>query len=145
MDDSTGATRAPEGVGSVNINTAFPSKYVKAAEIPEEGLVAAIDRVDMEDVDGKGSMKPVLYFRGGKKGLVLNVTNSKKIVQLVGSDNTDNWSGQKITLYQSETEYAGDTVACIRVRAAKGVTPTAPAPAPTELGSPTLDVSEIPF
>jgi hypothetical protein len=65
MDDSTGATGAPERIGSVNINTAFPSKYVKAAEIPEEGLVAAIDRVDMEDVDGKGSMKPVLYFRGG--------------------------------------------------------------------------------
>jgi hypothetical protein len=129
----------------VNINTAFPSKYVKAAEIPEEGLVAAIDRVDMEDVDGKGSMKPVLYFRGGKKGLVLNVTNSKKIVQLVGSDNTDNWAGQRITLYQSETEYAGDTVACIRVRAAKGTAPTAPAPAPTELGSPTMDASDIPF
>jgi hypothetical protein len=129
----------------MNINTAFPSKYVKAAEIPEEGLVATIDRVEMQDVDGKGSMKPVLYFRGGTKGLVLNITNSKKIVQLVGSDNTDNWAGVKVTLYQSETEYAGDTVACIRVRAAKDAAPAPAAPPVAALGSPTMDASEIPF
>jgi hypothetical protein len=129
--------------GRVNINAAFPSKYVKAAEIPEEGLTATIDRVEMEDVDGKGGMKPVLYFRKAKKGLVLNVTNSKKIQQLVGSADTDNWAGQAITLYQSETEYAGDTVACVRVRAAKNGAATPPPPAPS-LGSPITD-DDIPF
>lgn len=103
----------------MNINTAFPSKYVKAAELPEEGMAMTIDRVDMEDVDGKGTMKPVVYFRKAKKGLVLNVTNSKKIQQIVGSPDTDDWAGKAITLYQGETEYSGETVACIRVRGAK--------------------------
>ena len=129
----------------MNINTAFPSKYVKAAEVPEEGLTLTIDRVEMEDVDGKGSHKPVVYFRKAKKGLVLNVTNSKKIQQLAGSPDTDDWSGKTITLYQSETEYAGDTVPCIRVRAAKnGSTPVVkPEPLPEPVRE--LNDSDIPF
>jgi hypothetical protein len=123
----------------MNINAAFPSKYVKAAEIPEEGARVTIDRVEMEDVDGKGAMKPVMYFRGAKKGLVLNVTNSKKIQQLVGSADTDNWAGVAVTLYQSETEYAGDTVACIRVRAAKSAAQAPPPPPPPPVREPGED------
>jgi hypothetical protein len=129
----------------MNIGTAFPSKYVKASEIPEEGLTLTIDRVDVEDVDGKGSHKPVLYFRKAKKGLVLNVTNGKKIQQVCGSAETDDWSGKAITLYQSETEYAGDTVACIRVRAAKnGSTPAVKVPEPVRVENELSDL-DIPF
>jgi hypothetical protein len=134
----------------VDINAAFPSKYVKASEVPEEGLAVTIDRVEMADVDGKGQMKPVLYFRRAKKGMVLNITNSKKIASLLGSSNTDNWEGQSITLYQGETEYQGETVACIRVRAAKGVqqapvsqSPVLP-PQPRDDVPPVTD-EEIPF
>ena len=127
----------------MNIGNAFPSKYVKASEIPEEGLTLTIDRVEIEDVDGKGGHKPVLYFRKAKKGLVLNVTNSKKIQQLCGTPETDDWGGKAITLYQSETEYAGDTVPCIRVRAAKnGSTPAVhPKPEPVQA----LSDDDIPF
>ena len=129
----------------MNIGNAFPSKFVKASEVPEEGLTLTIDRVEIEDVDGKGSHKPVLYFRKAKKGLVLNVTNSKKIAALVGSQETDEWAGKTITLYQSETEYAGDTVPCIRVRAAKnGSTPAVkPEPRPEPVAELTDD--DIPF
>lgn len=104
----------------MNINAAFPSKFIKAAEVPEDGLALTIDRVEVEDVDGKGGRKPVVYFRKAKKGLVLNVTNSKKIQSIVGTAETDEWAGHAVTLYQSETEYAGETVPCIRVRGAKG-------------------------
>lgn len=136
----------------MNIGTAFPSKYVKAAELPEEGVALTMARVAMEDVDGKGTHKPVLYFEKAKKGLVLNVTNSKKIQQIVGSAETDEWVGKKIVLYASETEYAGDTVPCIRVRAAKVPTSAKPIPAPAppmpeiqiDHGAPLTD-DDIPF
>ena len=116
----------------MNINAAFPSKYIKAAEVPEEGVTLRIASVDIEDVDGKGSRKPVVYFRKAKKGLVLNVTNSKKIASILGTAETDDWADRDITLYRSETEYAGETVDCVRVRAAKaGAKPQAkPEPAP---------------
>jgi hypothetical protein len=121
----------------MNINAAFPSKYVKAAEIPEEGLAVTIDRVEMEDIGG-GEMKPVIYFRKAKKGLVLNRTNSKKISSLVGSADTDQWAGQAITIFQTETEFQGDTVPCVRVRAAKAAGVQAPG-AVSALGPPVVD------
>jgi hypothetical protein len=126
----------------MDINAAFPSKYVKSAEIPEEGVSMLIDRVDVEDVDGKGTRKLVVYFAKAKKGFVLNITNAKKIANLIGAADTDQWPGHTVTLYRSETEYAGETVDCIRVRAAKnGKAPVEkPKPLATE-----LDDSEIPF
>ena len=134
---------------NVNINNAFPSKYIKSSEVPEEGLTLVIDRVEIEDVDGKGAHKPVIYFRKAKKGLALNVTNAKKITAILGTADSDEWIGRPITLYQSETEYQGDTVACIRVRSAKnGATPKAapkPEPPPQEPPVEDLDDSDIPF
>jgi hypothetical protein len=127
----------------VNINTAFPSKYIKSAEVPEEGLALRIARVDVEDVDGKGTHKPVVYFQKAKKGLVLNVTNSKKIAALLGTAETDEWAGKDVTLYRSETEYAGETVECIRVRAAKNGQPK-PAPASKPVTESELD-DAVPF
>jgi len=127
----------------MNINAAFPSKYIKAAEVPEEGVTLKVANVDVEDVDGKGSRKPVVYFRKAKKGLVLNVTNSKKIAQLLGTAETDEWVDRSVTLYRSETEYAGETVDCIRVRAAKNGQPSKPEPLPEPVSELTDD--QIPF
>jgi hypothetical protein len=126
----------------MNINAAFPSKYIKSSEVPEEGLSVVIDRVEIEDVDGKGSRKPVVYFRKAKKGMALNVTNSKKISSILGTAETDNWAGHAIVLYQSETDYQGETVACIRVRAPKSAAPAPPPPPPAATP---LDDSDIPF
>jgi hypothetical protein len=46
---------------------------------------------------------------------VLNKTNSRKIEAAYG-DETDDWSGQPITLYEAEVDLQGDTVAAIRVK-----------------------------
>ena len=126
----------------MNINTAFPSKFIKSAEVPEEGITLQISSVKVEDVDGKGAMKPVVYFQKAKKGFVLNVTNSKKIAAVLGTAETDEWVGRSVTLYRSETEYAGETVDCIRVRAAKNGKP-APKPEPEPVSD--LTDEDIPF
>lgn len=127
----------------MNINAAFPSKYLKSSEVPEEGITVVIDRVEIEDVDGKGARKPVVYFRKAKKGMALNVTNSKKITTIIGTAETDDWGGHPIVLYQSETDFQGEVVACVRVRAPKnGAKPTPPAPAPVVAE---LTDDDIPF
>ena len=131
----------------MNINTVFPSKYIKSAEVPEEGISLRIERVDVEVVDGKAERKPVVYFSKAKKGLVLNVTNAKKITGIVGSPDTDAWAGHTITLYRSETEFAGETVDCIRVRTAKnGKAQVAekPKPEPEPMTTELTD-NDIPF
>lgn len=129
----------------MNINAAFPSKYLKSSDVPEEGITVVIDRVEIEDVDGKGSRKPVLYFRKATKGMALNITNSKKIATIIGTAETDEWAGRAISIYQSETEYQGETVACIRVRAPKKVNQAAPAPVAPPPVTEELSDEEIPF
>lgn len=103
----------------MKLGDAFPSKWLAAADIPDEGLSVTIDSYDLQDV-GQGDRKenkPVLYFRERDvKALVLNKTNAKVIEQIAGSDDLDNWAGTKITLVAREVEFQGDTVWAVRVQ-----------------------------
>lgn len=100
----------------MDINAAFPSKYISHTDLQGRAVDVVMGEVTMADVDGRGEMKPVLHFQGKAKGLVLNKTNSARITDMYGSD-TDAWFGRTICLYESETEFQGKTVACIRVNA----------------------------
>lgn len=117
----------------MKIGSAFPSKYLKAADLGESKVLVTIDRVEVEDVgqQGRKESKPVLYFRGKDKGLVLNKTNANKIKAIIGTDETDDWKGHRIGLYATETEFAGEMVDCIRVAAPpKNAKPAPPPPSP---------------
>lgn len=105
-----------------DIDKIFPSRYLKAGDLDGREHILPIKGVKMENVGQNKDAKPVLYFRGATKGLVLNVTNSKRIATMVGSKDTDDWVGHKVVLYPTETEFAGETVDCIRVKAPKGGT-----------------------
>lgn len=100
----------------VSINSMFPSKYVSATDLRGQAIDVLMGHVTMEDVDGRGEMKPLLQFQGKEKGLVLNKTNANRIVDLYGDD-TAAWFGKTICLYPSETEFQGKTVPCVRVNA----------------------------
>ena len=98
----------------MNINEAYPSKYLGAADLGGKPAVVKIDRVEMELLDKQKKM--VLSFVGKRKTFVCNKTNAKKIAELHG-DETDHWLDQLIELYPAEVEFQGDTVEAIRVRA----------------------------
>jgi hypothetical protein len=127
----------------MHIDSAFPSKYLKAGELGDSAPVVTIERVAFEAVGQTREMKPVAYFVGKSKGLVLNKTNATKIAQLLGSKDTDDWHGCQIRIYATETEMQGETVECIRVKAANGA--VAPKPKPQADPVPVLDDSDIPF
>jgi hypothetical protein len=140
----------------MNLNDAFPSKFLKASDLHGAEPIVTIDKVLFEPVGRSREMKPVVYFVGKEKGLILNVTNGRKITDLCGSEETDDWTGKKIKLYSTETEFAGETVDCIRIKAAAVVKPAkangkAAKPAPPPVVEPEtddfndVDESEIPF
>jgi hypothetical protein len=94
---------------------AFPSKYVKAADVKAKSIVAVISHVAQETV-GQGQdqqEKHVLHFEIGKP-LVLNRTNWDALEE--GFDDSDNWAGQKIKLYAARTQYQGKMVDAVRVQ-----------------------------
>lgn len=72
----------------------------------------------------KGERKPLVYFRGTKKPLVLNATNGDTITSIAGSDDVDRWPGICITLYPTRVKGAkGGHVPAIRVRPMKAKSP----------------------
>lgn len=105
----------------MNINSAFPNKYLKADVDITEDVLATIKTVKIESVGqgAKTEQKPVVYFDKLEKGLVLNKTNAKMIAKIAKSDDTDDWKGTKIRLIATEVEFQGELVMGIRVRELK--------------------------
>lgn len=97
----------------MKINQAFPSNFLKAADLNGKAVRVTVDTVSMEKIGDE--QKPVLHFVGKDKGLVLNKTNSLRIVEAVGSDDTDDWAGWSVTLYPCKVDYQGKRVDAIRV------------------------------
>src|SRR5688500_9223445 len=121
----------------MNISTAFPSKYLKAAEL-EADTVFTIDRIEMENVAPQGKpdeIKPVVYFQEDERGVVLNKTNSETISSLYGPE-TDDWVGKQITLFATEVDFQGKQVLAIRVRLKKPGAPQRPQPAQQRQAAP---------
>lgn len=98
-----------------HINSLFPSQYVAAADLQQQDVNVQIQTLKFEKVGSDQEERPVLFFNGMGKGMVMNKTNARRIAKLYGSE-VESWFGKWITLYESETDFAGETVPCIRVR-----------------------------
>ena len=99
----------------VDINSAFPSNYIKASDLQNREVQVQISHCNMEDI-GSGEHKPVLYFVGKDKGLVLNKTNANTIASVTGQTDTDMWVNASIILFPTQTDFQGKQVPCIRVK-----------------------------
>jgi hypothetical protein len=97
----------------MKVSEAFPSKYISAADIPEENIRLVMSHVVTETMEDK--QKLILYFQGAKKGLVLNKTNAKNIADEYGDD-TDDWTGKEVILFTTWVDFQGKSVEAVRVR-----------------------------
>ena len=97
----------------VNINTLYPSTYLKAADLAGKAAKVTIRAVVMEKIGS--DIKPVLYFQGKEKGMVLNKTNGMTIAQAYGHD-TDDWAGGNIEVFPAYVDFQGKQVEGLRVR-----------------------------
>ena len=131
----------------MRISGAFPSTYLKAADLQSRRVKITMGRVAMEDVGGEP--KPILYFTGTDKGLVLNKTNANNIAMVYGDD-TDAWLGHPIELFEAMVDFQGRTVAAIRVGVPRTPAPmqqAAPLVQPpfSATGAPTMPTQANPF
>lgn len=123
----------------MNISGAFPSNYLKASDLQGRRVPVTISHLRMEDIGD--DHKPVLYFHGKEKGLVLNKTNANMILEITGTEETDHWKGKSIELYPTKTDFQGRRVDAIRVDYPGSANTQTPAPPPP----PTLTADDIPF
>lgn len=97
----------------MKIKEAFPSKYLSATDLKGEDRTVKIKDCLLEEV-GK-DQAPVLYFFGVSKGLVLNKTRSTVIEDELGTDETDDWQGEWISIRPSRVAFQGKMVDTIEV------------------------------
>lgn len=105
------------------------------------GVLGTIQSVSQMNVAKDGApeeLKWVMELAETEKPMVLNSTNAQLIAMITGSEDTDNWPGKKIVLYDDPTiSFAGKLTGGIRVRApknnkveAKPASPRQPEPKP---------------
>jgi|TARA_R100000306_G_C4364073_1_gene136734 hypothetical protein len=120
-----------------SINEFFPSKYISANDLMENGTTPREWNVTIRNLEwgdmGDGKRKPVLTFTNAEKPLVLNVTNKNTIVDAFGNDYA-NWAGKVVTLYPERTQFKGETTLGVRIKVQSGA-PIKHAP-PSPQGSP---------
>ena len=97
----------------LTIDTMFPSKYLRAADLPRRGLAATIDAIEQEKL-GDDDRWVVYFVEPAVKPLVLNKTNAHTIGDSLGRRVAD-WTGQKITLRVERVAFKGERVDAIRV------------------------------
>jgi hypothetical protein len=99
---------------------AFPSKYLKSADVKERPCVAVISHVARETV-GQGQdakEKLVLHFEDDNKPMVLNRTNWDALEEAFGD--SDDWPGHKVKIRCARTHYQGKATDGIRLEAIVG-------------------------
>jgi arabinogalactan endo-1,4-beta-galactosidase len=97
----------------MQISQAFPSEYLKAADLQGRQVRVLMAHVELRDVGDDN--KPVLFFQGKSKGVVLNKTNANNIALAYGDD-TDGWVGHEVVLYEAMVDFQGRSVPAIRIR-----------------------------
>lgn len=140
----------------MNIGEVFPSKYLKAADLDGRELTVRISHMKLEEVGSDKRM--VCYFERAQKGLVLNKTNANMIALAYGQE-TEDWIGKEITLFEFMTDYKGTPTLSIRVKIPRDRKPARrepqvtsgrslsepPIPAGSREAPPPLDDDDIPF
>ena len=102
----------------VTKSEAFPSRFLKASDLPPRGKAFRIAKLQVERVGQDQTEKYVLFFKGEDKQLILTITKWDAIAEFCGAD-SDTWTGKGIVLYPDKTPFGGKMVDCIKVRRPK--------------------------
>ncbi len=97
----------------MNKNDIFPSKYLSAADLPDEGMVVTCKDVTVERMQD-GAEKPIMSFHEPVKDMIVNVTKWNTIAKMYG-DESDDWRGKRLSIRPGEIKFKGEMVACIDV------------------------------
>lgn len=105
----------------MEIDSVFPSKYLRGADIAGHSVAVVIERVALErfyDQQSRSEIeKLVVYLVGKKKSLICGKALAYEIAGICGSKNTDSWSGKEIVLFTEHKLVYGREMEIIRSRA----------------------------
>lgn len=107
-------------MSSDDLRTMFDSQYLGAWDLQGRDAIVTIDKIVGAEITGDGgktSKKPLIYFVGKKKPLILNKTNLKALHGMYGTFKASGLVGKRVTLFATTCRgAAGGTVDCVRIR-----------------------------
>jgi len=98
------------------------SKFLKKDDVEQPVLVTikALRQTNVAMDDQPEDLKWTITFREFQKPMVLNSTNIQLCTQALGTDETDEWIGKTIVLYNDpNVSFGGKLTGGIRIRAPK--------------------------
>ena len=126
------------------------SKYLTRADAGA-GILVTIKEIFQDNVAKEGApeeMKWCMSFNEVEKPMVLNSTNGQAVAAITGSEETDDWIGRKVVLYDDpNVSFGGKLVGGIRIRAPRGqaAKAIAAAPKPAPVAQPEASDDDVPF
>ena len=96
----------------MNINDQFPTKYLKASDLGGQSVNVVMSHVANDKVGD--DQKPILFFQGHQKGLVLNKTNARNVANIYGPE-TDGWQGKAMLLVPVMVDFQGQSTPALRL------------------------------
>lgn len=102
----------------------YPTDHLCAEDLNGQELTVTISEIKKEKVrgDNGNEEKLVAYFKGGKKGMVLNVTNLKTLQDLTGKKPSEqsmyyeDYVGLKVKLFAKEIKAFGEWMLALRFK-----------------------------
>jgi len=105
----------------MNINDLFPRKYATGLDLNGRAVKVTIAGIKKENMTPAPGIAPadkyVLYFRETPRGVVMSKTLANQIAAALGEE-TDQWTGKRITLYPEAIRVAGMSRTVIRAKPA---------------------------
>lgn len=113
----------------------IPSKFLKKEDVDPPKLVTikAMRQANVAMDDQPEELKWTVLFKELDKPMVLNSTNIQLLVKALGTDETDDWVGKQVVVYNDpNVSFAGKITGGVRIRAPKKKTAEAPSTVPTD-------------
>lgn len=142
----------PTKDSTVKISQMMESKYLKRSDLDEHDgeRVVTIVKIGQGNIardDEAPELKWMVRFKEFNKPMVLNTTNIQLIAQATGSDDTDDWIGKTVVLYDDpNVSYGGKLTGGLRIKRVRTASAGKPAQQPRDDdGSVEVMDDDIPF
>ena len=103
----------------MKISEAYPSKYLKAADLGGQPKTVTIRHIEKAKVGMDQEERYCMSLVGESKQLVLNKTNMSSLGQIFPDANLEDLPGKQVRLVVREVDFNGETHSAIRIAAAK--------------------------
>jgi hypothetical protein len=90
-----------------DFDSLYGSKYLSVTDLKDAEprlRIGKVEVAELRDKNGATKRKYVMWFEGVEKGLVINLTNAKKLADAYGKQ-PSKWIGQSTQLYSEDTTF----------------------------------------